>query len=223
MKPRRALAAAGAAILLLTACGDGPAGTDDAHGTDVVGTWGNPTDSSLPTLEFTDDGSVTGTDGCNRLMGGWTVEGGQVVFDALAGTMMACPDVDTWLSTAARAEREEGILRVFGPDGEQIGTLAAAREGSSGSGSDVLTDVECAQDTTGRWNARGVLANPGTAANSYTVRFTVSAADGSVLGSAEESYELDGGASQDVLITGIHTGDEEGAECAPLVSAQPAG
>lgn len=44
------------------------------------------------TLDFGDDGSVSGTDGCNRYMGSYTEAGDALTFGPLAGTMMACPD-----------------------------------------------------------------------------------------------------------------------------------
>ena len=48
-----------------------------------------------------DDGSLTGTDGCNRLVGTWTAEADTVTFADVASTRMACDGVDTWLSALA--------------------------------------------------------------------------------------------------------------------------
>jgi heat shock protein HslJ len=44
------------------------------------------------TLDFGTDGSVSGTDGCNRFMGSFTENGTSLSFGPLASTMMACPD-----------------------------------------------------------------------------------------------------------------------------------
>jgi heat shock protein HslJ len=44
------------------------------------------------TLDFGTDGSVSGTDGCNRFMGSFTQNDTSLTFGPLAGTMMACPD-----------------------------------------------------------------------------------------------------------------------------------
>ncbi len=41
-------------------------------------------------LVFGADGRVTGSDGCNRLSGGYAIEGDRLKFDRLAGTRMAC-------------------------------------------------------------------------------------------------------------------------------------
>jgi len=47
-----------------------------------------------PTAEFSEDGTVSGTDGCNRYHGTYTVEGDTLSVGKLAISMMACePDV----------------------------------------------------------------------------------------------------------------------------------
>ncbi|MET4060917.1 heat shock protein HslJ [Arthrobacter sp. UYP6] len=89
----------------------------------VEGAWGNTEDSSAPSLDFASDGRVTGTDGCNRLMGHWTQDGTAVTISDLASTMMFCQDVDAWLSAASTAEIDGETLAVFNEDGEPIGTL----------------------------------------------------------------------------------------------------
>lgn len=43
-----------------------------------------------PTLLLHADGSVSGSDGCNRLLGRYRIEGDSVEFSGLASTMMAC-------------------------------------------------------------------------------------------------------------------------------------
>lgn len=78
-------------------------------------------------LHLGDDGRVSGTDGCNRLIGGWHMDGDAAALDDLASTLMFCEGVDTWLSTAARAEvAADGSLRVFDGSGAEIGALARA-------------------------------------------------------------------------------------------------
>lgn len=106
---------------LLAGCagsGDGP----------FVGTWGDSSDSTKPSLELASDGKATGTDGCNRLTGDWAEEGKTVTFSRFASTLMACEGMDTWLSNAATAKiQEDGKLALFGEDGTQIGTLSGQR------------------------------------------------------------------------------------------------
>lgn len=122
----RLLPAAGLALALLAAgtlasCADGSGSGSGASS--VEGSWGDTSDSRAPSLEFAADGRVNGTDGCNRLMGDWTQDGATVTISQLASTMMACHDVDTWLSAAATAELDGDTLAVFNTDGEPIGTL----------------------------------------------------------------------------------------------------
>ena len=113
------LISAGLAVGLLASCAD----SAGAPIPSVEGSWGNTEDSSQPSLEFGSNGRVTGTDGCNRLMGNWTQDGASVTIGELASTMMFCHDVDTWLSSAATAEIEGETLAVFNEAGEPIGTL----------------------------------------------------------------------------------------------------
>lgn len=92
----------------------------------VVGTWGDPDDADDPYLEFAKDGTVSGSDGCNRLVGTWTIEDDAVVFSELATTLMACPGVNTWLSAAATAVIEpddDDELAFLNAEGVPIGTL----------------------------------------------------------------------------------------------------
>ncbi len=46
---------------------------------------------NLPALRF-GDSSLTGTDGCNRIMGGYSVQGKKIEFLQLAKTQMMCMD-----------------------------------------------------------------------------------------------------------------------------------
>ena len=107
------------AASMLSSCAD----SAGAPVPSVEGAWGNTDDSSAPSLDFASDGRVTGTDGCNRLMGHWAQDGTAVTISDLASTMMFCQEVDTWLSAAATAEIDGKALAVFNEDGEPIGTL----------------------------------------------------------------------------------------------------
>jgi heat shock protein HslJ len=92
----------------------------------VVGSWGDPDEAGEPYLEFSDDGSVAGSDGCNQLVGTWTLESEQIVFSDLATTLMACEGVNTWLSAASTAvleQDDDDELRILNSEGVPIGTL----------------------------------------------------------------------------------------------------
>ena len=101
----------------------GPPSPSSSSSEGVEGTWGNPDNSREPSLNLSADGRLSGTDGCNRLMGSWTLEDGKVVFSEMGMTMMACPDVDQWLGGASTAVPEADTLRIYGADGTEIGTL----------------------------------------------------------------------------------------------------
>lgn len=90
--------------------------------TTAIGTWGVDAPGH-PQLVLASDGTLSGTDGCNRLMGDWTAEDHTVNFGPLASTLMACEGVDTWLSGAASATIDGDIMAVMGAGGAQIGAL----------------------------------------------------------------------------------------------------
>ncbi|GAA1765294.1 META domain-containing protein [Agromyces humatus] len=113
-----ATAAIGAALVLTGCAGDdGP-----LERSTVATTWGSE-DEGQPHLTFAENGSVSGSDGCNRLAGNWTLTEGTITTDSLATTLMACDGVDTWLSGFATAVIDGDRLIVSGIDGEQIGEL----------------------------------------------------------------------------------------------------
>jgi len=60
----------------------------------IIGSIGGAavTGSNPPTINFGDDGRVSGFGGCNRFMGGYTQDGAKITFSAVAMTMMACMD-----------------------------------------------------------------------------------------------------------------------------------
>jgi heat shock protein HslJ len=53
-------------------------------------------------IVFRDDGHVAGSFGCNGFGGTYSIEGDRVVFGALAGTMMACPQPAMSIENAMR-------------------------------------------------------------------------------------------------------------------------
>ena len=79
------------------------------------------------------DGKVTGSGGCNRLMGTVAVSGDRIAFTGLATTRMACPapvmaQEKTFLDalTAARTFRlEAGLLSLHDAAGNELARLQA--------------------------------------------------------------------------------------------------
>lgn len=86
--------------LMLSACF--AQGTDEPSAS-LIGSWKltayGPVDAPIPAVEgttagltFNEDGTVTGSSGCNGLGGDYTVEGNQVTFGEFVSTLMACED-----------------------------------------------------------------------------------------------------------------------------------
>ncbi len=116
LKTLLATAAIASAALGLAACASGGP-------TSVVGVWGEPDVPGLPSLEFAADGSFSGSDGCNRLFGSYTVDGSTVDLGAVGSTMMFCEGVDTWLVNGATARIDGDTLIVSDAEDTEIGTL----------------------------------------------------------------------------------------------------
>ena len=122
---RKITIAAGAVLglLLLSGCA-GDDGSARGGSIDPAGTWGDTSDTTAPSLELEDDGSFSGTDGCNQLNGSWSVdEADHVQFEDVSSTMMACDGVDTWLVGLSQATVSDDTMTVLGQDGSEIGTL----------------------------------------------------------------------------------------------------
>lgn len=109
-----------AAAAVLAACA-GNAGTTEP--VDPVGTWGDPSETAEPSLALASDGSLTGTDGCNRLTGSWSDDGETITFSDVATTRMMCAHVDAWLSELATGTIQGETLAVLDDAGSEIGTL----------------------------------------------------------------------------------------------------
>ena len=110
---------AGVALALaLTGCASG-------SGPDFTGTWGANAQGE-PSIEIMEDGSFSGTDGCNRIFGQGKIAGDTFEFGAAATTQMACPDVKVWLVDPASAKLVGGKLEISDSKGEVLGTLPKA-------------------------------------------------------------------------------------------------
>ena len=82
----------------------------------LVGSWRltayGPVDSTTPavpdvdaTLIFGEDGTLTGSTGCNELGGDYLVEGDQITFVQIVSTLILCPEL--------QMAQEEAMLRVL--------------------------------------------------------------------------------------------------------------
>ncbi|MFB2597941.1 META domain-containing protein [Herbiconiux sp. P17] len=156
----RGLAAIGlAAVLALSACASGastPSSTggateaDPATEADLVGAWvtgesyGGP---DVPFLDFADDGTWTGSDGCNGAQGEWAVAAdGSLTVSAGPSTLIACDGVSLpgMLANAALAYVDGGSLVLADAEGAPVVTLVTAPAG---------TVPDAAGSVIGTWSA----------------------------------------------------------------------
>lgn len=111
-----ALSAAAVTALGISAC-------SSASSTTPVGSWGDSSVRTETSLEFLEDGSFSGTDGCNRVMGSWKADGDAFTIAPMATTLMACQDVDVWLVDPASVQVNGDTLIVLDADGAELGSL----------------------------------------------------------------------------------------------------
>lgn len=143
-KPLASAAAAGAA-LLLAACSapSAPSGAQNAAG-EPAGSAPTlagrtfelpgaiPGDAKRPELVFTAEGRLAGTAGCNRILGGWQLDGKKISFGNVGSTMMMCsPEamkleqtVLGYLGEAAFATESPEGLTLWSKDGRALATFA---------------------------------------------------------------------------------------------------
>ena len=114
-------AASGLALAIVALAGCAPA--SPSGGPSAVGTWGTDAPEQ-PMLVLGADGSLSGTDGCNQLVGDWTQTGTTVDFGDVATTRMLCSGVDTWLADLATGTLTGATLQILDADGAEIGTLS---------------------------------------------------------------------------------------------------
>lgn len=108
----------------LSACAGPVSDADEDAGVDAVGTWGDPSAEQSAYLSLASDGSLTGSDGCNRLTGTWRVDpADQVEFEDVASTRMACEGVDTPLAGLEVATISGDTMTVYAAGDAVIATL----------------------------------------------------------------------------------------------------
>lgn len=103
-----------------------PADTGDTSGIDVdsltSGRWYAAAQGD-PFLEFTAEGTVSGTDGCNAIASTWRAEGDTISIKPFTTTQKACPGVDPWLGNVSKVKVDGDTMTVFDIKGNEIGEL----------------------------------------------------------------------------------------------------
>lgn len=93
---------------------------------DPVGRWEASVDSATY-LQFTSDGTVTGSDGCNGLSGRWDQDDdGRIIWEMASTSTTICDGIDTWLSEGRSGDIIDDYLYVNGETGSAIGGLRPA-------------------------------------------------------------------------------------------------
>ena len=89
------LAIAVLALLLFSACSSNAEGQSLTEQIWMLTELGGkaPLLETTITAEFSPDGSVSGSSGCNRYSGPYTVDGNNIEMGPFASTLMACPDL----------------------------------------------------------------------------------------------------------------------------------
>lgn len=130
------LAILGAFALMGAACATGapggaptsssdPSSGDDAVVENLVGLWGEDA-KGQPHLEFTADGEVRGSDGCNGIATTYSVNGDRVDLARFASTLKACPGVDDWMRGIRAVEIDGDVLVIKDASGAELGNLSRA-------------------------------------------------------------------------------------------------
>ncbi|WP_285114234.1 META domain-containing protein [Leifsonia sp. fls2-241-R2A-40a] len=103
-----------AGVLALSGCSS----ASDAF----TGSWGS-TAQGQPNLTIKDDGTFSGSDGCNAMSGKGSVSGDTFTFGPFASTLKACDGVNPWLSRASTAKVSGDNLVIYANGGQKVGTL----------------------------------------------------------------------------------------------------
>lgn len=104
-----------------------PAGLAAVRSDDLVARWTpDPAVAGDPFVEFADDGTWTGSDGCNGGSGRWIVGvDGEILATSGPSTLMACDGaaVPAWVATATRAGLDGDRLVLVDASGDELGRL----------------------------------------------------------------------------------------------------
>lgn len=114
--PRRTpttVVGAAALIGLVTGCG--------FVSMDAKGTWEDSSGDVV--LTFTQEGLITGTDGCNKVEGTWEEHGDDVTMTLQIDEEKDCPGVDVWLVDPTEAVIDGDVMQVYGPNNTHLGEL----------------------------------------------------------------------------------------------------
>lgn len=108
--------------VLIAVAGLALAGCTSSDQASATGTW-RATEPADAYLELVEDGTLSGTDGCNRLFGDWEKDGSTITFGAIGMTEMYCEGVNDWLSQMHTATITDATMTISNEAGDNIGEL----------------------------------------------------------------------------------------------------
>lgn len=85
------------------------------------GTWSDSAGTVV--LTFTQEGLITGTDGCNEVSGTWEEHGNDVTLTVTIDDANTCPEIDQWLTDPVEAAIDGNTMQVYGPNTTFLGEL----------------------------------------------------------------------------------------------------
>lgn len=94
----------------------------------LYGKWVSTKPGSAAFLSISDDGSLTGSDGANRISTTWTKDGSGAVIESFLTTQRATQGMERWVGRTRRVETDGDQLNVFDHAGKHLGELTRATD-----------------------------------------------------------------------------------------------
>lgn len=94
----------------------------------ITGKWVSNKPGSAAFLSITDDGSLIGSDGANRISTTWTKDDSGAVIESFLTTQRATQGMESWVGRTRRVEAEGDQLNVFDQAGNHLGVLTRATD-----------------------------------------------------------------------------------------------
>lgn len=94
----------------------------------VNGRWASSKPGSAAFLKITADGSLTGSDGANRISTTWSNDASGAIVEPFLTTQRATQGMEMWVGRTRRVEADGDRLTVFDQAGNHLGVLNRADE-----------------------------------------------------------------------------------------------
>lgn len=94
----------------------------------IYGRWVSVKPGSGAFLSLADDGSLTGSDGANRISTTWTSDDTGAIIESFLTTQRATQGMERWVGRTRRVEADGDHLNVFDQAGNHLGVLTRAAD-----------------------------------------------------------------------------------------------